>query len=143
LKTHQQHGDSIGPCPVVQGQCPATCPECQQCIDGQTCSLASGGTCENNVCKECLKGNCVNKTPGTACPDGGKCNNGTCTPRPSCSSPGIGCIEATAQLCCSRTCSAAAGGQCEPSAVSEACKTDADCDVTLICSANFTCQVPR
>src|SRR5262245_56482784 len=51
-------------------QCPASCPVCQQCVDGQSCTPVANDA---------------------ACNGTGRCLNGTCNPPPNCASPGAFC----------------------------------------------------
>src|SRR5688572_2289939 len=50
--------------PPGQSQCPATCPECQQCVNGQSCTPLNGGVCQNSPCKICQGGACVSNDGG-------------------------------------------------------------------------------
>jgi hypothetical protein len=72
--------------PPPKPRCPATCPDCQQCVNGQSCTPKADGTaCGNNDCKTCQSGACVNKADNTLCNDStGKCGSGTCKTPPAC-----------------------------------------------------------
>jgi hypothetical protein len=125
-----------------QSQCPPSCPECQQCVNGQFCTPFNGGTCGNSLCKECQGGQCVNKQNGTSCNNTGKCVNGTCTPAPDCDPKGTSC--STGDTCCSGDC---ASGACAKSDPGENCITSSDCNTNPVgglnfCNLDFKCQKP-
>src|SRR5262249_27817960 len=58
------------------------CPECQICVEGECVDdqFADGTNCDNNQCKECQGGACINRKLCTACtPSGQACDgSGTC-----------------------------------------------------------------
>jgi hypothetical protein len=87
-------------------QCPASCPVCQACTNGQSCTVqADGATCENNPCKGCQNGACVNLANDTACNGDGRCLNGVCNPNPHCWSTGLPCIQGPDETpCCAGVC---------------------------------------
>jgi hypothetical protein len=150
------------PVPV---QCPPTCPECQQCVNGQSCTALNGAVCQNNeckacqggvcannngidcgssFCKECQGGQCVNKQNGANCNGTGKCIDGTCAPAPTCSPKASICIK-TAHNCCSGDCEGTgATGTCGVSAEGEPCITNEDCNASIIninfCGLDFKCH---
>jgi hypothetical protein len=149
--------------PPPPTQCPATCPECQQCVNNQSCTPVNGGVCQNNackvcqggscvnnngitcgnsLCKECRDGQCVNKQNGTSCNNEGQCVNGACIDPPNCKGRGATCSAGTE--CCSQDCPT---GTCAQSAEGEQCRTSRDCnpnDIAFLnfCNTSFVCQEP-
>ncbi len=89
---HKKGGSPPGSPPPGK-RCPASCPDCQQCVNGQSCTPKTDGTaCGNNDCKTCQSGSCVNKVDNTVCNDGaGLCGSGTCNTPPPCSPYGTQC----------------------------------------------------
>src|SRR3954447_14282292 len=61
-------------------QCPASCPACQTCTNGQSCTPAANDT---------------------TCDSDGRCLNGTCNPLPTCAGSGEPCDFTTQfPVCC-------------------------------------------
>src|SRR5262249_23183307 len=54
--------------PSPPAGCPESCPVCQQCVDGQTCTPRPNGiVCGNNECTSCQSGACVPRPNNTSC----------------------------------------------------------------------------
>ncbi len=107
-KKKKKKGSS--PPPPPGARCPASCPPCQQCVDGQSCTpRADGIACGDNDCKTCLSGACVNKPDETVCNSGiGHCGRGICNAPVSCTPWGNPCA-ATSPACCGGSCVIPAG----------------------------------
>ena len=103
-KKHQQQTTTTTPTP----RCPASCPVCQECVDGRTCTPVA------------------DETP---CEGTGLCASGACRAQPTCiSTSGTGC--GATRPCCSGNCSSLPpfGMVCLGQAGSgAACKLNGDC----------------
>jgi hypothetical protein len=137
-------GPSTPPTPPPgPSQCPATCPECQQCVNGQSCTPRNDGLgCGNTLCKECRGGQCVNKANGTSCNGEGQCVHGACYDPQGCKGKGAECQYLID--CCSADC---VNGKCAVSGVGDYCRTSRDCNVDDVaglnfCDTSFTCREP-
>jgi hypothetical protein len=70
--------------PPAGPRCPASCPLCQECINGASCTVQSDFTpCGDDGCNVCQGGACVNRPDGTTCGDDGRCQDGVCGPKPA------------------------------------------------------------
>jgi hypothetical protein len=77
-KHHKKKKKKKGSSPLGP-QCPASCPVCQECINGASCTVQSDFTpCGNAGCQVCQSGVCVNRANGTTCEGDGRCDDGTC-----------------------------------------------------------------
>jgi hypothetical protein len=60
-------------------QCPASCPVCQECINGESCTVQSDfSPCGEDGCNVCQGGACVNRADGASCASTGRCVDGLC-----------------------------------------------------------------
>jgi hypothetical protein len=132
--------------PPAAARCPASCPPCQQCVDGRSCTPRPDGiTCGDSDCKTCQSGACVNKPDETLCNDStGKCLQGTCNPPPICFPFGATCTQGGSPACCGAgmvACQPAIGGinQCRGlGAAGSSCLAPLDCLSTRC--VGFVCQ---
>jgi hypothetical protein len=103
--------------PPPSPQCPASCPVCQECVNGQSCTSKVNGTaCENNPCRWCQNGTCSNTPNDIACTASngpGACGNGVCNSRPTCTGWDSRCLigEGT---CCGGACTQDGGADSPP-----------------------------
>jgi hypothetical protein len=105
--------------------CPGSCPVCQECVNGASCTVQSDFTpCGDDGCNVCKGGACLNRADGTHCGDNRRCQDGVCTPlQPSCAD-GIKNGDETDVDC---------GGSCDQCSSGQFCNTRTDCD-TAHCS---------
>jgi hypothetical protein len=104
----KKKGAAAGPSPV---RCPASCPACQQCVNSQSCTPApNGGVCQNNACKSCQGGSCVNSDgilcEGNVCKS---CQGGACVTRANGAECGV-CRECQAGNCVNKADGATCNG---------------------------------
>jgi hypothetical protein len=114
---------------------------CKLCRGG-ACVDNNGESCGNSLCKECRDGQCVYKAKGTSCNGEGQCINGACVEPPPCDGKGTECSWGL--NCCSLDC---VNGQCAVSGVGDYCRTSRDCNVNDVaglnyCDTNFQCREP-
>jgi hypothetical protein len=99
-------------------QCPASCPVCQQCVDGQSCTPIAGNT---------------------PCDGAGRCLNGVCNQPPNCVSFALPCGQLpTDTPCCAGTCSNLVNQCLTRGDAGAKCNVNADC--TSQSCVGYRCQ---
>ncbi len=112
-------------------QCPASCPICQECINGESCTVQSDFTpCGDSSCKLCQGGVCVNRSNNASCGDNNRCHDGVCTR--SCTD-GLKNGDESDVDC---------GGSCDRCANGKTCNSRDDCQTALCVGGHCTtCQI--
>src|SRR3954465_13362246 len=83
-KKKKQHRGSPPVSPPPGPQCPTSCPVCQPCVKGQSCTPQANGTaCGDVSCQACQGCVCVNLPDETPCQTTGLCGSGTCNRPPT------------------------------------------------------------
>lgn len=140
-KKHRKKGGGSPPVsPPPPPQCPASCPSCQECVNGQSCTpKGNGSSCEGNPCKECQNGACVDRAGNTPCNGTGLCLNGTCNQQPNCV-PFASVCSTTGVPCCAAgsTCTGAPGTCPDQGGAGTGCLHDFEC-LSNSC-IGFRCQ---